>query len=123
MGDQSYDLLDPGETEPIVSEKSETECIDLTSGLNLSEMHARVWYLEAGHDRKGLHRHESQEELYVAVQGNGRMQIDDETITVPEGATVRVSPETPRRVFNDTDAEHVWLIVGAPPRDDGRRVE
>jgi hypothetical protein len=28
---------------------------------------------------------------------------------------VLVEPDAVRQVFNDTDAEQLWLIVGAPP--------
>ena len=37
-----------------------------------------------------------------------------ETLTVPKHGGVLVGPEQLRQVFNDTDAETLWLIVGAP---------
>ncbi|MFW5919809.1 MAG: cupin domain-containing protein [Halanaeroarchaeum sp.] len=120
---ETYELVDPDQADHQRSGKSETEHVDLTEKLDLAEMRARVWYMEPGHDRKGTHVHERQEELYYAIEGPGRMTIAGETIEVPEGAFVRLPPETPRRLFNDTDEEHVWLIVGAPPvRDDGHQL-
>ncbi len=119
----TYDLVDPDAVERELSGKSETEHVDLTSALQLEETRARVWYLEPGHDRKGTHVHEKQEELYYVIEGPGRLTVADETLDVPEGAFVRLPPETPRRLFNDTDEEHVWLIVGAPPvADDGHQL-
>lgn len=119
-----YSLIDPAEAERTLSGKSRTEQIDLTAALDLAEMRARLWYLEPGHDRKPTHRHERQEELYYAASGDCRMTIDGDDLTVPEGAAVRLPPETPRRLFNDADEEHVWLIVGAPPaEDDGRPLD
>jgi len=44
----------------------------------------------------------------------GRMRVGDETLTVPKYGGVLVGPEQLRQVFNDTDAEVLWLIVGAP---------
>lgn len=111
----AYDLVDPSTAERELSGKSETEHVDLTATLGLEESRARVWYLEPGHDRKGTHVHDQQEELYYVIEGPGRLTVAEETLDVPEGAFVRVPPETPRRLFNDTDEEHVWLVVGAPP--------
>jgi hypothetical protein len=42
------------------------------------------------------------------------MRIGGETVTVPKHGGVLVRPEMLRQVFNDTDAETLWLIVGAP---------
>src|SRR5262245_14477844 len=44
----------------------------------------------------------------------GRMPNGDETLTVPKYGGVLVGPEQLRQVFNDTDGEVLWLIVGAP---------
>ena len=40
--------------------------------------------------------------------------MGDETLTVPNHGGLLVGPEQLRQVFNDTDAEVLWLIVGAP---------
>jgi hypothetical protein len=33
---------------------------------------------------------------------------------------MRIPPETRRQILNDTEGEHVWLVIGAPPvEDDG----
>ena len=62
------------------------------------------------------HRHRSETELYVVVEGTGRMRISDEpAITLPPHSAVLVEPATVRQVFNDTDRDALWLVVGAPP--------
>ena len=48
------------------------------------------------------------------LEGVGRMRVGDETLTVPKYGGVLVGPDQLRQVFNDTDAEVLWLIVGAP---------
>ena len=40
--------------------------------------------------------------------------LGDETLTVPRYGGVLVGPDQLRQVFNDTDAEVLWLIVGGP---------
>jgi hypothetical protein len=42
------------------------------------------------------------------------MRVGNETLTVPKYGGVMVGPEQLRQVFNDTDAEVLWLILGAP---------
>jgi hypothetical protein len=40
--------------------------------------------------------------------------VGEETLTVPRYGGVLVGPDQLRQVFNDTDAEVLWLIIGAP---------
>ena len=61
-----------------------------------------------------LHKHPKAEEFYFVLEGTGRMRVGDETLTVPKHGGVLVGPKMLRQVFNDTDAEVLWLIVGAP---------
>jgi len=51
------------------------------------------------------------------IEGVGRMRIGDQTITVPKHGGVLVGPELLRQVFNDTDSDVLWLIVGAPEKE------
>ena len=48
------------------------------------------------------------------LEGTGRLRVGDETLTVPRYGGVLVGPEQLRQGFNDTDAEVLWLIIGAP---------
>ena len=48
------------------------------------------------------------------LEGTGRLRVGDETLTVPKYGGVLVGPDQLRQVFNDTDAEMLWLIIGAP---------
>jgi mannose-6-phosphate isomerase-like protein (cupin superfamily) len=74
---------------------------------------ARLWKLPPK-SANTLHRHPKAEEFYFVVDGTGRMRIGDETITVPKHGGVLVGPKLLRQVFNDTEEEVLWLIVGAP---------
>ena len=64
-----------------------------------------------------LHRHPKMEEFYFVIEGVGRIRIGEETLTVPKHGGVLVGPQHLRQVFNDTDAEALWLIVGAPEKE------
>jgi uncharacterized cupin superfamily protein len=61
-----------------------------------------------------LHKHIRAEEFYFVLEGTGRIRVGEQTLTVPRHGGVLVAPEQLRQVFNDTDAEVLWLIVGAP---------
>ena len=54
------------------------------------------------------------EEFYIVLEGTGRLRVGDETLTVPRYGDVLVGPDQLRQVFNNTHAEVLWLIVGAP---------
>ena len=38
----------------------------------------------------------------------------DQLLTLEPLSTVLVEPDTVRQVFNDTDADALWLVVGTP---------
>ena len=48
------------------------------------------------------------------LEGAGRMRVDDETLTLTPHSSVLVPAAVTRQVFNDTAAEQLWLVVGAP---------
>ena len=74
---------------------------------------ARLWRLPPG-SANTWHKHIRAEEFYFVLEGVGRMRVGDKTLTVPKHGGVLVGPEQLRQVFNDTDSETLWLIVGAP---------
>jgi mannose-6-phosphate isomerase-like protein (cupin superfamily) len=85
---------------------------------------ARLWRLPPM-SANTLHRHPKMEEFYFVIEGVGRMRIDNQTITVPKHGGVLVGPKLVRQVFNDTETEVLWLIVGAPEKEieDGQTVD
>ncbi|MFC7237001.1 cupin domain-containing protein [Saliphagus sp. GCM10025317] len=116
----NYAFLNPSEVDPTPSAVSGTPQIDVAGELGCEKMRPRLWYVGPG-DEMSHHRQTEQEEVYFVVQGPGRISIDGTDRDVPEGTLLRIPPETPRQIFNDTADEHVWYVVGAPAvEDDGR---
>jgi len=74
---------------------------------------ARLWKLPP-RSANTLHKHVRAEEFYFVIEGIGRIRIGEETLTVPRYGAVLVGPSSLRQVFNDTDSETLWLIIGAP---------
>ena len=87
---------------------------DLGRQLDAQNLGARFWRVEPG-QASTRHRHRTQEELYVLLEGTGRIWTDDELLTLAPLSAVLVEPASVRQLFNDTDADQLWLIVGAPP--------
>lgn len=87
---------------------------DLARQLEASALGARMWRLEPG-QASTRHRHFGEEELYVLLKGEGRVRIGEEVLTLAPLDTLLVETETVRQLFNDTDADQLWLVVGAPP--------
>ena len=66
---------------------------DLAKQLEASTLGARLWRLEPG-QASTRHRHPEQEELYVLLEGTGRVRIGDDVLTLEPRAA---------------------LVIGAPP--------
>lgn len=88
---------------------------DLAKQLEARSLGARLWRLEPG-QASTKHRHLEQEELYLLLEGRGRVRIDDEApLTLAPLDTLLIDPGSVRQLFNDTGADQLWLVVGAPP--------
>src|SRR5688572_20475301 len=84
--------------------------LERTGSENLS---ARLWRLPPK-SASTLHKHIRQEEFYFVLEGTGRIRVGDESLTVPKHGGLLVGPDQLRQVFNDTETDVLWLIVGAP---------
>jgi len=95
------------------SNQMQTPNTDLGGQLGAARLGARLWRLEPG-KASTRHRHFTQEELYVLLEGEGRVRIGDEVLTLAPLDTLLVDADTDRQLFNDTEADQLWLVVGAP---------
>jgi uncharacterized cupin superfamily protein len=87
---------------------------DLAKQLGAKALGARLWRLAPG-QASTWHRHRQEEELYVVLEGEGRVRVEDERLTLEPGDALLVEPGSMRQVFNDTEVDALWLVVGAPP--------
>ncbi|WP_227379353.1 cupin domain-containing protein [Haladaptatus halobius] len=121
MSDE-YRIVQVDAINPEPSSGSGTLHVNLVEELDCTKMRPKVWYLSPG-DAMSFHRQTKQEEFYYVLDGPGRIKIgtEEEIHDVTTGTAICIPPETPRQILNDTDTDHVWLVVGAPPTvDDGR---
>ena len=87
---------------------------DIAKQLEARNLGARLWRLKPG-QASTRHRHRDQEELYLLLEGKGRVRVDGEVLSLEPLDCLLVDPGSVRQLFNDTGAEQLWLIVGAPP--------
>lgn len=74
---------------------------------------ARLWRLNPG-QANTKHRHPEQSELYVLLEGRGRIRAGDDVLTLAPLSAVVIEPQTVRQLFSDSDADQLWLVCGAP---------
>lgn len=111
-----YHLITPDELQWRPSNIMQIPNADYLERTGSALLGARLWRLPPK-SANTLHKHVRQEEFYVVLEGTGRMRIGDETLTVRRYGGVLVGPKMLRQVFNDTDDEVLWLIVGAPEQE------
>jgi quercetin dioxygenase-like cupin family protein len=87
---------------------------DLAKQLEASALGARLWRLTPG-QASTRHRHRISHELYVLLEGTGRIRVGEDLHTLGPLSSVLVEPEHVRQLFNDTNTDQLWLIASAPP--------
>ena len=113
-GGLAYRTLKAGDAFWRPSNQMGIDNTDLAKQLEAETMGARLWRLRPG-QASTRHRHRETTELYLLLEGTGRLRVDDELLTLEPLDVVLVEPEHTRQPFNDTEADQLWLIVGAPP--------
>jgi len=110
---QGYHLIKPDDLSWRPSNLMRIPNADYLERTGSKNLGARLWRLPPK-SANTLHKHIRQEEFYFVLEGTGRLRVGNETLTVPRYGGVLVGPDQLRQVFNDTDAEVLWLIIGAP---------
>jgi uncharacterized cupin superfamily protein len=81
----------------------------------MTKMRANIWRLPPG-SRGRRHAERVQEETFVALDGDATLLLGEppERVPLPQGSVAVVQPGTPLQVRNESDADAVVLIIGAP---------
>ena len=110
---ERFRVLDASDAFWRASNQMGVQNTDLAKQLDIDWLGARLWRLATG-QASTRHRHVRQNELYVLLEGTGRMRVDDQLLTLEPLSAVVVDAAAVRQVFNDTDEDALWLIAGAP---------
>ena len=109
----SYTVLPAGEAFWRPSNQMGVLNTDLAKQLGAETLGARFWRLRPG-QASTRHRHYQTVELYVVLEGTGRIRVDDDLLELPRLSSLLVQPDSVRQVFNDTGEDALWLIFGTP---------
>ncbi len=71
--------------------------------------------LPAGQGYTFTHTHREQEEVYMVLEGSGRLLVDDEMIPLTAGDMVQVDPHSKRALKNDGDTPLRIICAGGVP--------
>lgn len=69
--------------------------------------------IKAGEGATYVHRHKVQEEVFIALKGDGTIILDGKRIKMPEGTAIRVAAKVWRAIGNDSKSDVVFMILGA----------
>jgi uncharacterized cupin superfamily protein len=108
-----YRVLAAGDAFWRPSNQMRVQNTDLAKQLEAPGLGVRLWRLSPG-QASTRHRHFTEHELYVVLEGTGRMRIADELLTLEPLSAVAVDPPVVRQIFNDTGADALWLVAGTP---------
>jgi uncharacterized cupin superfamily protein len=109
----SYSVLPAGEAFWRPSNQMGVLNTDLAKQLGAEGMGARLWRLRPG-QASTKHRHRETVELYVVLEGEGRIRVDGDLLELPRLSALLVQPDSVRQIFNDTADDALWLVFGAP---------
>jgi mannose-6-phosphate isomerase-like protein (cupin superfamily) len=93
---------------------------------HLDSEHLGVSYFRYGPGfRSGIgHSHREQEEVYVVVNGSGRIKLNDDIVELRQWDVVRVAPATVRALEGGPDGlEFIAIGADRPEGGDGVRAE
>jgi mannose-6-phosphate isomerase-like protein (cupin superfamily) len=116
----SYHVVQPEtlefEERPTPDGSAARQAADVTAPGGLEHSRARVWRYPA-HSRGRRHKDMGQEEVFIVLEGTLTMLLGEppERVDVAAGGLVAVHQDTALQVRNETDADLVLFIYGAPP--------
>ena len=110
---QGYHVIRPDDLSWRISNLMKIPNADFLERTGSEHLSARLWRYPP-RSAGTLHKHLRAEEFYFVLEGTGRLRVGEDTLTVPRYGAVMVGPDMLRQIFNDTDQEVLWLILGAP---------
>lgn len=113
---EGYRLITPDALQWRPSNMMRVPNADYLERTGSENLGARLWRLPLK-SANTLHKHILSEEFYFVLEGVGRMRVGEDTLTIPRYGGVLVGPSTLRQIFNDSDGEVLWLVIGAPDKE------
>lgn len=83
--------------------------IDLKDKLNLSACEISINTLEENANVPFVHYHKENEEIYIVLEGNGEIKLDNELIKIQKGSVIKVSPSVKRQIFANSKLNFICI--------------
>ena len=92
------------------------------------------WHLLRGHELSVIqermpsgtsevkHYHSRARQFFFVITGTLSVQIDGQTHVISREHGLEIPPKLPHRVFNESDADTIFLLISVPPAK-GDRIE
>ena len=85
--------------------------IELHDTLGLTGAEISINVLPAGASVPFVHAHRQNEEIYGILEGDGKAEIDGETVLLSAGDWLRVSPAAKRRFFAGENSAIKYICI------------
>jgi mannose-6-phosphate isomerase-like protein (cupin superfamily) len=92
-------------------------------GLNVRVLPPHTPHAPPGIDPATGHSHRTIEEIYLVVDGEITIKLDDDVVVLGPRDAVLIPPETVRSVRNDSDHEALLVLCSVRVEDPGAEVE
>jgi mannose-6-phosphate isomerase-like protein (cupin superfamily) len=86
-------------------------------GLNVRVLAPHAAHVPPNEDPGWGHSHDSIEEIYLVIEGEIKVKVDNEVMTLGPRDAVRLTPEAVRAVRNDTDEPATLLMCSVKVPD------
>ena len=85
--------------------------------INIRVLAPHTAHVPPGGDPTRGHSHRTIEEVYLVIEGEVTVKLGDDVATLGPRDAVRIPPETPRAVRNDTDGDAAFVMVSVRVED------
>ena len=86
---------------------------ELHDALSLTGVEVSFNHLPAGANVPFIHSHKKNEEIYIILDGEGSVKIDNETVHLTKGDCLRISPKAKRQFFASKENAISYICIQA----------
>jgi uncharacterized cupin superfamily protein len=114
--------MDESPTRTRLDPESPDRFVSLRRALGVTTFGINQMVLQPG-QRMRIHRHESQEEVYLVLEGNLTVLLDAEEGELGPGELMKVAPQVRRQLVNRGPSRVVLIALGAGGDHESRDAE
>lgn len=88
---------------------SQIQRVELKEKLGFTGCEISINTLNANTCVPFVHHHKENEEVYIILNGSGKIKLDNELIEIKKGDILRVAPSVKRQVFANSDLNYMCI--------------